>query len=67
MSLVLFCFCSIRRDVHERASSDAGEAGLNEMRVQRDRVQFHGGGASRVQFTMQASEPRLDSHLIPLF
>ena len=35
--------------------SDTGEAGLNEMRVQRYRVQFHGGGTIRVQFKMQAN------------
>ena len=47
-SLVLFCFvCFVREiDVNERANSDTGEAGFNEMRVQ-----FHGGGAIRVQFS----------------
>ena len=34
------------RDVNKRASSDAGETGLNEMRVPIDPVQFHGGGAN---------------------
>ena len=43
--------------MNERASSDAGEAGFSEMRVQRDPVQFHDGGAIRVQFTMQVSHP----------
>ena len=37
-------FFVFERDVNERASSDMGEAGFNEMRVQRDRVQFNGGG-----------------------
>ena len=33
-SLVLFLFLVRERDVNERASSDTGEAGFNEMRVQ---------------------------------
>ena len=39
-SLVLFFFFFLvrERDVNERASSDAGEAELNEMRVPRDPV-----------------------------
>ena len=45
---VFFFFFFRERDVNERASSDAGEAGFNEIRVQRDRVQFYGGGAIRV-------------------
>ena len=35
-----FCFFVRERDVNGRASSDAGEAGLNEMRVPRDRLGF---------------------------
>ena len=39
-SLVLFLFLVRERNVNERASSDTGEAGFNEMRVQ-----FPGYGA----------------------
>ena len=43
--------------MNERASSDVGEAGLNEMRVPRDRLGFHSRKGVKV----------LDSHLLPLF
>ena len=56
-------FFFFERDVNERASSDMGEAGFNEMRVQRDRVQFHGGGDNgegsqrEIRVQLPAGEP----------
>ena len=59
---IWYCFCCFvrEREVNERASSDTGEAGFNEMRVQ-----FPGYGAideasqreMRREFNYQATEP----------
>ena len=65
-SLVLFLFLFFvrERDVNERASSDTGDAGFNEMRVHRDPVQFHGCGTIRVQFPRQVSHDLTAIHYL---